>query len=62
VVFDSRQRWERGELIFTADIEKTGTCMIPIFRKGGPIATQVVFEDSTLFEFSGELEKESATG
>jgi thiol:disulfide interchange protein len=55
--FDSKQNGREVELIFTADIEKNWHLYDTYLPEGGPIATQVVFEDSTLFEFSGELEK-----
>jgi thiol:disulfide interchange protein len=55
--FDSKQNGREVELIFTAEIEKNWHLYDTYLPEGGPIATQVVFEDSTLFEFSGELEK-----
>jgi hypothetical protein len=54
--FDSRQNGV--ELIFIAEIEENWHLYDTYLPEGGPIATQVVFEDSTLFEFVGELEKE----
>ena len=56
--FDSRQNGKDVELVFIADIEENWHLYDTYLPEGGPIATQVVFEDSTLFEFVGELEKE----
>ncbi len=56
--FDSRQNGMDVELIFKADIEPDWHLYDTYLPEGGPIATQVVFEDSTLFEFVGELEKD----
>ena len=55
--FDSKQEGREVELLFIADIEKDWHLYDTYLPEGGPIATQVVFEDSTLFEFAGELEK-----
>jgi thiol:disulfide interchange protein len=55
--FDSKQDGREVELIFIADIEKNWHLYDTYLPEGGPIATQVVFEDSTMFEFIGELEK-----
>jgi thiol:disulfide interchange protein len=56
--FDSRQEGNEAELIFIADIDENWHLYDTYLPEGGPIATQVVFEDSTLFEFAGELQKE----
>lgn len=56
--FDSKQDGRDVELIFTADIDPNWHLYDTYLPEGGPIATQVVFEDSTLFEFKGELQKE----
>ncbi len=56
--FDSRKEGREVELIFTADIEENWHLYDTYLPEGGPIATQVVFEDSTLFEFVGDLQKE----
>lgn len=56
--FDSRQNGNEVELIFKAKIEPKWHLYDTYLPEGGPIATQLVFEDSTLFEFVGELLKE----
>lgn len=56
--FDARQKGRDVELIFQASIDKGWHLYDTYLPEGGPIATQMVFEDSTLFEFVGELEKE----
>jgi thiol:disulfide interchange protein DsbD len=56
--FDARQKGRDVELIFQASIDKGWHLYDTHLPEGGPIATQMVFEDSTLFEFVGELEKE----
>ncbi len=56
--FDSRKQGNEVELIFTADIEENWHLYDTYLPEGGPIATQVVYEDSTLFEFIGDLQKE----
>ncbi len=55
--FDSRQEGREVELIFKADIEPNWHLYDTFLPEGGPIATQVVFKDSTLFDFMGELQK-----
>ena len=56
--FDSKQNGRDVELIFKADIKPNWHLYDTYLPEGGPIATQVVFEDSTMFEFVGELQKE----
>lgn len=56
--FDSKQNGRNVELIFEASIDENWHLYDTYLPEGGPIATQVVFEDSTLFEFAGELEKD----
>lgn len=56
--FDSKQNGRDVELIFEASIDENWHLYDTYLPEGGPIATQVVFEDSTLFEFAGELEKD----
>lgn len=56
--FDARQKGRDVELIFQASIDKGWHLYDTHLPEGGPIATQMVFEDSTLFEFVGELGKE----
>ncbi len=56
--FDSKQNGRDVELIFEASIDENWHLYDTYLPEGGPIATQVVFEDSTLFDFAGELEKD----
>jgi len=56
--FDAKQDGRDVELIFTATIEDEWHLYDTYLPEGGPIATQVVFDDSTQFEFAGELKKE----
>lgn len=56
--FDSKQDGRDVELVFTAHIDPDWHLYDTYLPEGGPIATQVVFEDSTLFDFDGELQKE----
>ncbi|SHE77078.1 Thiol:disulfide interchange protein DsbD [Mariniphaga anaerophila] len=55
--FDSRQDGRDVELIFEAAIEENWHLYDTYLPEGGPIATQLVFEDSTLFDFAGDLTK-----
>ena len=55
--FDSKQYENEAELIFTATIDKGWHLYDTYLPDGGPIATSFVFEDSTLFEFVGEIIK-----
>ena len=55
--FDSQQSGSEVNLVFEADIDENWHLYDTYLPEGGPIATQVVFEDSTLFEFVGELQK-----
>ena len=55
--FDSKQYGNEAELIFTATIDKGWHLYDTYLPDGGPIATSFVFEDSTLFEFVGEIIK-----
>ncbi|MBN1822046.1 MAG: thioredoxin family protein [Prolixibacteraceae bacterium] len=55
--FDSKQNGKEVDLIFKATIDKGWHLYDTYLPEGGPIATQIVYEDSTLFEFSGELQK-----
>ena len=55
--FDSKQNGNEAELIFTATIDKGWHLYDTYLPDGGPIATSFVFEDSTLFEFVGEIIK-----
>src|SRR5690554_1006346 len=56
--FDSRQNGRDVELIFTAAIDKGWHLYDTYLPEGGPIATQIVFADSTLFEIAGDLVRE----
>jgi len=55
--FDSKQNGNEVDLIFKATIEKGWHLYDTYLPEGGPIATSFVFEDSTLFEFVGEIQK-----
>lgn len=56
--FDSKQNGNEVDLIFKATIDKGWHLYDTYLPEGGPIATSFVFEDSTLFEFAGEIIKE----
>lgn len=56
--FDSKQNGNEVDLIFIAKIDKGWHLYDTYLPEGGPIATSFVFEDSTLFEFVGEIIKE----
>jgi thiol:disulfide interchange protein DsbD len=56
--FDSKQNGNEAELIYTATIDKGWHLYDTYLPEGGPIATSFIFEDSTLFEFVGEIIKE----
>lgn len=56
--FDSEQNGKEVDLIFEASIDENWHLYDTYLPEGGPIATQIVFEDSTRFEFVGELQKE----
>jgi thiol:disulfide interchange protein len=56
--FDSKQTGKDAELIFEASMDQNWHLYDTYLPEGGPIATQFVFEDSTLFDFVGELEKD----
>lgn len=58
--FDSKQNGKEVELIFKATIEKGWHLYDTELPEGGPIATTFTFEDSTLFEFKGEILKNPA--
>lgn len=55
--FDSKQDGNEVELIFKADIEKDWHLYDTFLPEGGPIATAIVYNDSTQFEFVGDLQK-----
>ena len=56
--FDSKQDGKEVELIFKATIEDGWHLYDTELPEGGPIATSIIYEDSTLFEFNGEIQKE----
>ena len=56
--FDSKQVGNEVDLIFKAKIDQGWHLYDTYLPEGGPIATSFVFEDSTLFEFVGEIIKE----
>lgn len=56
--FESKQEGLEATLIFTADIENGWHLYDTQLPEGGPIQTSFNFEDSTLFDFVGELVKE----
>src|SRR5680860_991625 len=58
--FDSRQNGNEIDLIFKVNIENGWHLYDTYLPEGGPIATAVIYEDSTLFEFVGDLEKNPA--
>ncbi len=58
--FDSKQNGNEVDLIFNATIEKGWHLYDTYLPEGGPIATTFVFEDSTLFDIVGEIQKTPA--
>jgi len=56
--FSSTQNGRNVDLIFTAKIDQGWHLYDTYLPEGGPIATSFVFEDSTLFEFVGEIHKD----
>ncbi len=58
--FDYLVEGKEVTLIFKADIENNWHLYDTDLPEGGPISTQIVFEDSSLFEFNGPLEKHPA--
>ena len=56
--FDSKQNGSEIELIFKATIDKGWHLYDTELPEGGPIATTIFYEDSTKFEFVGEIQKE----
>jgi len=55
--FDSKQNGSEVDLIFTATIDQGWHLYDTYLPEGGPIATSFIYEDSTLFEFVGEIHK-----
>jgi hypothetical protein len=56
--FDSKQNGKEVELNFIATIEEKWHLYDTYLPEGGPIATEIVFDDSTLFIKTGELLKD----
>ncbi len=56
--FDSRQNGDEVDLIFEATIDDGWHLYDTDLPEGGPIATTFVFEDSTLFDFVGSIQKD----
>jgi thiol:disulfide interchange protein len=56
--YESKQNQKEVQLVFKAAIEEGWHLYDTYLPDGGPIATQIVFEDSASFEIVGELEKE----
>lgn len=56
--FDAKQEGNDVEIIATAEIDPGWHLYDTYLPEGGPIATQVVFNDSSVFEFQGELLKD----
>ena len=55
--FDSKQNGRDVELIFHATIDRGWHLYDTELPEGGPIATAFVYEDSTLFDFAGPIQK-----
>jgi thiol:disulfide interchange protein DsbD len=58
--FSSVQNGDEMKLLFKATIDKGWHLYDINLPEGGPISTQFVFEDSTLIEFAGEIQKSPA--
>ncbi len=56
--FDSKQNGKEVDLVFNATVEEGWHLYDTYLPDGGPIATEIVFEDTTLFETVGELLKD----
>jgi thiol:disulfide interchange protein DsbD len=56
--FDSKQNGREVDLIFIATIDEGWHLYDTELPDGGPIATTFFYEDSTLFEFIGDIQKE----
>ena len=55
--FDSKQNGNEAELIFKASIDETWHLYDTYLPEGGPIATSIVYNDSTIFDFVGDFTK-----
>lgn len=58
--FDSKQNGQDVDLVFEANIDHGWHLYDTYLPEGGPIATTFVYEDSTLFDFVGEIQKDPA--
>jgi thiol:disulfide interchange protein len=55
--FSHKQDGNEAELIFTATMDQGWHLYDTYLPEGGPIPTEFVYEDSTMFEFVGDLQK-----
>ncbi len=55
--FDSKQNGNEAELIFKATVEEGWHVYDIYLPEGGPIATTISYNDSTLFDFIGDIQK-----
>ncbi len=55
--FSHKQNGNEAELVFTATMDKGWHLYDTYLPEGGPIATEFIYEDSTRFEFVGDLQK-----
>ncbi len=55
--FDSKQNGNEAELIFKAGIDDTWHLYDTYLPEGGPIATSIIYNDSTKFDIVGDLSK-----
>ena len=56
--FDSEKNGNEVQLIFKATIDENWHLYDTELPEGGPIATSIIYEDSTLFELVGDLQKD----
>ena len=56
--FDSKQDGRNVDLIFKATVDTGWHLYDTYLPEGGPIATQIVYDDSTKFDFVGDLQKD----
>ncbi len=55
--FSHKQNGNEAELTFTATMDQGWHLYDTYLPEGGPIPTEFVYEDSTMFEFEGDLQK-----
>ena len=55
--FDSKQNGKEAELIFKATVDSGWHVYDVSLPEGGPIATTISYDDSTLFDFVGDIQK-----